>query len=124
MLGWFGFIPATIAMSWTYEIARKGIHSAKDSFISYPTCYITLYSTRILSYRLVTRTSTAAYTKNIIPSAFKTVRIWPVHTGKEYIPQSQKITLLECPPATSNPLISLTPHEENQFWSLEASQCV
>jgi len=71
----------------------------KDSFISKPTCYITLCSTQTLSYRLVTHSRAAAYTKNNILSAFEATGIWPRNPCKVFILQSRHITQFEFPPA-------------------------
>jgi len=58
-------------MNWIYGFEKEGMQLRKDSFISKPTCYITLYSTLTPSYRLVTHARAAAYTKNNIMSAFE-----------------------------------------------------
>jgi hypothetical protein len=72
-------------MSWIYWLEKEGMELRKDGFISKPTCYITLYSTVTLSYRLVIHTRAAVYTKNNILSAFEATGIWPLNTYKVFI---------------------------------------
>jgi len=81
----------------------------KDSFICKSTCYITLYPTLMLSYRLVTRARAAAYFKNTILSAFEATGIWPLNPRTVIIRQSPNITRYESPPATPTALLSATP---------------
>jgi hypothetical protein len=83
----------------------------KDSFISKSTCHITLYSTLIHSYRLVTRARAAAYTKNNILSAFEATGIWPLNLRKVFLRQSRNITRFESSPATPTPFLSATPRQ-------------
>jgi len=111
MLGCLILFPATIAMSWIYRLEKEGMQLNKVSFISKPTCYITLYSTLMLSYRLFTCARAAAYTKNNILSAFEATGIWPLNPHKVFIRQSRNITRFESPPATPTPLLSGTPRQ-------------
>ena len=93
----------------------------KDSFISKPTCYSTLYHTLTLSYRLVTRARVAAYTKNNIFSAFEATGIWPLNPRKVFLQQSRTMTRIESLPATSTPLLSATPREPRAVSGLARS---
>jgi hypothetical protein len=103
--------PAAIGMSWIYRLEKKRMQLRKDSFISKSTCYITLYSTLILSYRLVTHARAAAYTKNYILSAFEATGICPLNPRRVFIWQSRNITQFESPPATPTPLLSAIPSQ-------------
>ena len=98
-------------MSWIYGLEKVGMQLRKDSFISKSTCHITLYSTLIHSYRLVTHARAAAYTKNNILSAFKATGIWPLNPRKVLLRQSPNITRFESPPATPTPFLSATPRQ-------------
>jgi len=111
MLGCLVLFPAAIAMSWICVLEKKGMQLRKNSFISKSTCYITLYSTLMLSYRLVPCARAAAYTKNNILSAFEATGIWPHIPHKVFIWQLQNITRFESPPATRTPLLSATPRQ-------------
>jgi len=108
MLGCLVLFPAAIAISWIYGLEKEGMQLRKDSFISKSTCYITLYSTLMLSYRLVTCARAAAYTKNNILSAIEATGIWPLDACNVLIRQSRNITSFESLPATPTPLLSAT----------------
>ena len=97
------------------------MQSRKDSFISKSTCYITLYSILIVSYRLVTCARAAAYTKNNILSAFEATGIWPLNPCKVIMRQSRNITPFESPPATPTPLRSATPRQPRAVSQLSHS---
>jgi len=99
MLGRLVLFRAATAMNWIYGLEKEGMQLEKDSFISKPTCYITLYSTQTLSYRLVTHARAAAYTKNNIFSAFEVSGIWPLNPHKVFLRNSRNITRFESPPA-------------------------
>jgi len=62
-------------MSWIYGLEKEEMQLRKDSFISKSICYITLYCTLILSYRLDICARAAAATKNNILSAFEATGI-------------------------------------------------
>jgi len=79
-------------MSWIYGFEMEGMQLGKDSFMSKPTCYITLYFTLILSYRLVTHATAAVYTENNIWSAFKATGMWSLNPCNVFIWQLQNIT--------------------------------
>jgi hypothetical protein len=108
MLGYLVLFSAAIAMSWIYGLEKEGMQLRKDSFISKSTCHITLYSTLIHSYRLVTHIRAAAYTKNNILSAFEATGIWPRNPHRVFLRQSRNITRFESPPATPTPFLSAT----------------
>ena len=85
MLSCLVLCPTAIAMSWIYGLKKEEMQLRKGCFISKPTCYITLYSTLILSYRLVTHARAAAYTMSNILSAFEATGIWTLNPRKVFM---------------------------------------
>ena len=111
MLGFLVLFRTATAMNWIYGLEKEGMQLRKDSFISKPTCYITLYSTLTLFYRLITHARAAAYTRKKILSAFEATGIWPLNPRKVILLQSQIITRFESPPATPTALLSAAPRQ-------------
>jgi hypothetical protein len=98
MLRCLVIFPCVMAMSWICWLEMEGMQLKKDSFIRKSTCYITPYSTLILSYRLVTHTR----------AAFEETGIWPHNPSTVFIQQSRNITWFESTLATPTPLSSAT----------------
>jgi len=108
MLGCSVLFRNATAMNWIYWVEKEGIQLWKNSLINKPTCYITLYSTLTLFYRLVSGARAATYTMNNILSAFDATGIWPHKPNEGFLWQSQNITPFESPSATPTPLLSAT----------------
>ena len=79
-------------LDWIYWLEKEEMRLKKSSFISKPTCYITLDSTLTPSYRLVTFARTAACTKKNILSAFEATANWPLNPYKVFLQQTWNIT--------------------------------
>ena len=88
---------------------RKGGNAIKKGQYYKFTCYITLYSTLMLSSRPVPHAAAAAYTKSNMLCFFEAAGIWDHNARKEFFRQSQNFTWLESLPITPTPLLCATP---------------